>query len=662
MPSSSRRAAASASALPRLARCHQQRRHLATPTSASPLASGSGASEHRVLVVGGGAAGQAVSHQLLRSGVFPDHHDIAVIDPKSHHDYQPGWTLVGAGLKDKHQLRRPMSELSEDGGLAFYPDAVESFDPQNNRVKTRDGKVITYEHLVVVPGLGLQPEKVQGLTEALADPSAPVSSIYDYNSCDTVYDYITNHKKGPAIFTQPPQPHKCAGAPQKIMWFAHDYWTQQGRRSEIPVTFATALPAMFSVAKYSKVLDELRKERDVEGLFQHNLASIEGSTATFTGPSGDKVTRPFSFLHATPPQGPLSFIRSSPLANAQSGFIDVDAKTTQHVKYPNVWSVGDSSSLPTSKTAAAITAQAPVLVSNLIRSALGAERSQGAGIQAAEYDGYTSCPIPTEYGKLLLCEFKYGGEIKESFGGLPGLDQGQPNRAFYHLKKDFFPWVYFNSMVRGTWAGPKGWSSGNSPGIAAPKPTVGGQSSRAFGTSASGSRRGFATSARTQRNTLSRRPKDPLDTDPTAVKYALPSGETFIVRPSPASGSAYSSAQGTVLESPKAESYPFEAGSSTLPPALKPAARRNRDTSTEVQLTPQQITQMQRLRARDPLRNTPRKLAQQFGCSELYVRIVAPASKDVRSLRNREEQARLSSRTFGEVLKEETRRARREMW
>ena len=157
----------------------------------------------------------------------------------------------------------------------------------------------------------------------------------------------------------------------------------------------------------------------------------------------------FSRSCFSPKMGPHAFIQNSPLANS-AGLVDVDPNTTKHNKYRNVWSAGDASSLPTSKTAAAITAQAPVLVGNL----LSTMRDEHCG---DVYHGYTSCPLTTEYGKVMLAEFKYEGVPDETFGRF--VDQGTPRRAFYHLKKDFFPWVYYKSMVKGTWAGRNGWKS-----------------------------------------------------------------------------------------------------------------------------------------------------------------------------------------------------------
>ncbi|KAH8812307.1 hypothetical protein F5884DRAFT_785055 [Xylogone sp. PMI_703] len=426
------------------------RRNLAT---VSPVNSAAG--NHKVVVVGGGAAGLSISHQLLRSGKFGPE-DIAVVDPASWHDYQPGWTLVGGGVKTKQELRRPMSSLI-DPKLKFYNDGVSSFSPEDNSVTLQNGGKISYEHLVVVPGIKIDYESVKGLPEALASPDALVSSTYGYDTCDKVFGTVKTLQKGDAIFTQPAGVIKCAGAPQKIMWLALDHWKGAGlydpknpSASPIKISFATGLPAMFGVPKYSAALEEARKERGVEGLFQHDLTAIDGNTATFVRQdTKEQVKKHFDFLHVVPKMGPHSFVKNSTLAN-EAGYVDVDDSTTRHKKYPNIWSAGDASSLPTSKTAAAITSQAPVLVSGLLRSMEGKEPE-------ATYDGYTSCPLTTEYGKVLLAEFKYGGVPKETFGKWFGINQAVPRRAFYHLKKDFFPWVYYNSMVKGTWGGAKGW-------------------------------------------------------------------------------------------------------------------------------------------------------------------------------------------------------------
>ncbi|KAH8700973.1 Sulfide:quinone oxidoreductase/flavo-binding protein [Talaromyces proteolyticus] len=424
-------------------------RSFATVAPTSPVTSAS--RDHKIVIVGGGTAGLAISHQLLRSGKFVQD-DIAVVDPATLHHYQPGWTLVGGGLKTKQELQRPLNSLI-DPKFKFYNETVDTFQPESNLVTLGNGDKIGYEQLIVAPGINIDYESIKGLPEALADPDSLVSTIYGYDTCDKVFRTVEKLRKGTAIFTQPAGLIKCAGAPQKVMWLALDHWKKAGLynatgNSDINIGFATGIPAMFGVPKYSAKLEELRKERGVEGFFQHDLTAINGNTATFALPDGKQVTKKFDLLHAVPKMGPYAFVKNSPLAN-EAGLVDVDAATTRHTKYPNIWSAGDASSLPTAKTAAAITSQAPVLVRNLLQSV------EGKSLDAT-YDGYTSCPLLTEYGKVLLAEFKYGGEPKETFNKI-GIDQATPQRAFYHLKKDFFPWVYYNSMVKGTWGGPKGW-------------------------------------------------------------------------------------------------------------------------------------------------------------------------------------------------------------
>lgn len=193
-------------------------------------------------------------------------------------------------------------------------------------------------------------------------------------------------------------------------------------------------------------------ERGIDAAFEHNLISVDTNNrkATFKKADGTTVDVDYTNLHVAPPMGPMDFIKNSPIADSV-GWVSVDPGSLQHTKpeYANIFALGDCASLPTSKTAAAVTAQAPVLTENLYSLV-----NTGKITENARYNGYTSCPLLTGYGELMLAEFVYGAVPAETFGAF--VDQSKSRRFFYHLKKDVFPSAYWNFMVQGKWFGSKG--------------------------------------------------------------------------------------------------------------------------------------------------------------------------------------------------------------
>ncbi|KAG2084448.1 sulfide-quinone oxidoreductase [Suillus cothurnatus] len=393
----------------------------------------------RVLVVGAGSGGLTAANQIYNrfkaAGKPLNAGDVGVLDAADYHYYQPNVsfrTLVGSGLSKKTDFRRPLASLFPPH-IMHIAENVKSFYPESSSVTTTSGRTISYDSLVVAAGLKTNWDGVAGLPQALADPYSGVSSIYSYDTCDKVLHDVDALRSGNAIFTQPAGVIKCSGAPQKIMWMTWDKYQKSGRGNNIKIDFMTGMPAMFSVKKYSDALNALRIERGIGAEFQHNLISIDAANrkATFKKDDGSTVDR-------------------SPIADA-AGWVEIDQATLRHVKpeFGNIFALGDCSSLPTSKTIAAITSQAPVLTENLF-SVMDTGK-----VSSAKYDGYTSCPLLTGYGELMLTEFKYGLVPKESFANYMG-DQTKRRRLFYHFKKDLFPWAYWNRMVDGKWFGPSG--------------------------------------------------------------------------------------------------------------------------------------------------------------------------------------------------------------
>jgi len=415
---------------------------LAKPWAAFSSSATTNDRSHKIVVLGGGTGGLASTSQLLK---HDSSLDIAIVEPSTKHYYQPGWTLVGAGeLSQKSTVREEEQLIPK--GAKWIKDRVIGLNPDKNQVTTEQNGNITYEYLIIATGMQLNWGNVKGLQEALGKDG--VSSNYSFDYAPKTFDFIKATKSGTALFTQPSTPVKCGGAPQKITFLADDYWRKNGVRGSINVHFLTGTPTQFMSPPYAEALVKLCDEKNIKRHYKKNLIEIKADKHIAVFKNLENNTEEeieYSFIHVTPPQSAPDCIKKSPVAN-EAGWVDVDPKTTQHKKFPNIFSLGDSSSLPTSKTAAAIAVQSPVVVQNLLSVMKG-------GKPIVKYEGYTSCPIPTAYGKLMLAEFDYTLQRKESFPSLG--DSRVPRTHYYYLKKFGFPPLYWSYLLTGKWKGLK---------------------------------------------------------------------------------------------------------------------------------------------------------------------------------------------------------------
>ena len=399
---------------------------------------------HTVAIIGGGAAGIATAASLLKRkpGL-----DIAIIEPAETHAYQPGWTMVGGGIFDVATTMRAMNSVMPKG-VRWIKAAASTFQPDDNQVTLSDGSTVTYDVLVVAPGIRLAWEKIAGLAETLGQNG--VTSNYRHDLAPYTWQLIQQLQSGRAIFTQPPMPIKCAGAPQKAMYLACDHWLRAGVLGRINVQFRNAGAVLFGVADYVPALMEYVEKYRIDLELESNLVAVDGPAqqATFATKAGE-VSCDFDMIHVVPPQVAPQFLADSPLA-AETGFTDVDQHTLQHVRYSNVFGLGDAGSMPNAKTAAAVRKQAPVVAVNVLCQLAGKGPKAG-------YDGYGSCPLTVERGKIVLAEFGYDGKLMPSFPEWL-VDGTKPARLSWMLKADVLPWIYWNGMLKGReWlAGPGG--------------------------------------------------------------------------------------------------------------------------------------------------------------------------------------------------------------
>ena len=431
------------------------------------------ATHHQVLIIGGGTAGIMTAAQLLEQ---KKSNSVAIIEPASTHYYQPAWTLVGAGTYDYDKTGRPMADVMPNG-VEWIMDKATGFDAENNTVKTEVSGDITYDYLVVAPGLAYDFSLVPGLGEAM-DKGVVCSN---YTDPLHTWNVVKNFKGGTALFTQPATPIKCGGAPQKIMYLAESHWAKSKTRSKSEVLFATAGTVIFGVKEIAKTLMEVVDRKDINLRFNHKLVEVDaenqiawyeltkdvsagGCVVMAEQEGNERIDKTFQhnykdvkvtvkdgrygihydMLHTAPPSVAPEFVRKSTLVN-DAGWVDVDIHTMQHNTYANIFSLGDVAGLPTAKTGAAIRKQVPIVVDNialLIKHNKMGDKS---------YNGYSSCPLVTDYGKMVLAEFDYDKKFipDPKLKRLLIKDSSKEHWRLWMFKKYGLPYLYWNKMLKG---------------------------------------------------------------------------------------------------------------------------------------------------------------------------------------------------------------------
>jgi sulfide:quinone oxidoreductase len=399
-----------------------------------------GGNKFDVVIIGAGSGGISTAASLAKRNRKLS---IGIIEPSEDHYYQPGWTMVGGGIFDAKSTHRKTKDLIPSG-VSWIRNAVTSFSPSENAVILQDGSAINYEQLVVAPGLTLNWSGVEGLEDTLGKNG--VTSNYRYDLAPYTWELVQGMKKGKALFTQPPMPIKCAGAPQKALYLSASEWFKRNKLEDISIDFYNAGGVLFGVDSYVPALMSYIKKYKANLVFSHTLTKVDGESKTAWFKTTDAeglentVETKFDFLHVCPPQCAPEFIRDSELSDS-SGWLDVDPASLQHKKFANIWGVGDVMNTTNAKTMAAARKQAPVVAQNIANAFAKKD-------VLVSYDGYGSCPLTVERGKVVLAEFTYGGKLAPSFPSW--FNNGtKPTLFSWILKANMLPFIYWNAMLKG---------------------------------------------------------------------------------------------------------------------------------------------------------------------------------------------------------------------
>jgi len=396
----------------------------------------------RIVILGAGAAGTAMANRLVTS---LEGAQITLIDARAEHLYQPGFTLIAAGLKPaSYSVSRTADWLPREATL--IAEAAAGIDPEARMVTTDKGQKVPYDFLIVATGLALDWAAVQGFSLDLigkegigAHYAGPAAAEATWRAMDAFAE-----KGGVALFGRPATEMKCAGAPLKIAFLTEDHATRKGTRSKVEIHYLAPQKALFSVPIVAEKVRMLFGERGIAAHYEHTLKAIDPGAriATYATPQGE-VQMGYDYINVIPPMRAPDAVRNSPLPWADKwtdqGWVEVDQKTLRHLRYPQIFAVGDVAGVPKGKTAASVKWQVPVAEAHLIAAIQGREATE-------TYDGYTSCPLITRVGRAMLVEFDYHDNLTPSF---PGIIAPLEELWISWLMKEVALKATYNAMLRG---------------------------------------------------------------------------------------------------------------------------------------------------------------------------------------------------------------------
>ena len=369
----------------------------------------------RIVIAGAGAAGLAAASRL---SMALDGAKITLIDARKAHFYQPGFTLIAAGIKPADYSTSTTAQYVPEG-VTLVTEAVAEFDPEGKRVVTESGGVHPYDFLIVATGLSLEYGLIRGMDESLIGRNGLGSIYHGPAAAHATWQLLSAFadKGGRGVFLRPATEMKCAGAPLKYTFITEDYLNRRGQRGKAELVYNAHNKSLFGVPIVAEKLRMLFEQRGIQVRHDRVLEEIDPGRriATFRTPEGTE-DQEYDFINVVPPMRAPAAIRNSPLpwrtgAWVDEGWLEVDKGTLRHLRYPDIFGVGDVAGVPKGKTAASVKWQVPVAVEHLVAD-IANRRSE------ALYNGYTSCPMITRLGRAMLIEFDYRNNLVPSFPGV----------------------------------------------------------------------------------------------------------------------------------------------------------------------------------------------------------------------------------------------------
>jgi len=390
----------------------------------------------KLVILGAGCAGTMVANKLRRR-LDRDEWSITVIDKDDRHVYQPGLLFVPFGIYRADDIVRSRSEFISKG-INFVVDEIVAVDTDKQLVETTAG-TYDYDKIIVSTGVDIAPEEIPGMMDGWR------KNIFDFYTLDGAVSLgkaLRNFRSGKLVLNIAEFPFKCPVAPLEFVYMADSFFTERGLRDQVEIHFVTPLPGAFTKPKASAFFSKLIEAKNIKVTASYDLAEVDATAGKIISAAGDEIE--FDLLVSIPPNVGARYLVKSGVSMDEVGYVKTNNHTLKAEQHENMFVLGDTGTLPTSKAGSVAHFSAEIMVENFMRDINGEELKE-------DFDGHANCFIETGFEKAALIDFNYEYEPLPGKFPLPGLGPfsllGESKAN--HWGKMMFKWVYWNKLVTG---------------------------------------------------------------------------------------------------------------------------------------------------------------------------------------------------------------------
>lgn len=391
----------------------------------------------KMLILGAGTAGTIMAYKLA-GALDKREWQITVVDQHETHYYQPGFLFIPFGMYTRNDVVKPRRDfLPPSVELILSP--IEVILPEDNKVKLSNGRVLSYDYLIVATGSDIHPEETEGLVD-----SGWRQNIFDFYTVDGAVElarFLKYWEGGKMVMNIVEMPIKCPVAPLEFVFLADWWFTEQGIRDKVEIEYVTPLPGAFTKPIASQYLGDFLEKKNIRLVPEFNTGRVDSGSNKLVSWDGKEIS--YDLLVIVPTIMGSDVVARSGLGD-DLNFIPTDPHTLQAKDYENIFVIGDATDVPTSKAGSVAHFESEILFENILRAIEGRKL-------LGTFDGHANCFIESGFGKGLLIDFNYEVEPLPGKFPLPGigpfslLEETEMN----HWGKMMFRWVYWNLLLKG---------------------------------------------------------------------------------------------------------------------------------------------------------------------------------------------------------------------